>query len=51
MCPDIKIAVMFKCDLRIPTFPKWVICEGGHAPALLAATQPAAYSSNFLDQH
>ena len=29
MCPHIKIAVMFKCDLRTPTFPKWVIGEGG----------------------
>ena len=29
LCPDIKIAVMFKCDLRTPTFPKWVIGEGG----------------------
>ena len=29
LCPDIKIAVMFKCDLRTPTFPKWVIGGGG----------------------
>ena len=28
MWPDIKIAVMFKCDLRTPTFPKWVIGRG-----------------------
>ena len=32
MCPDIKIAVMFKCNLRTPTFPKWVIGEGGNMP-------------------